>query len=503
MTTTSKKTLLLIYTVMCLLVVSTTYLGFLNSKPQGIHQWAQADRLALCLRYIEGKELTDPATYSTKTINGNVGVEFSGFQFVLAKIVQIGYPIDYLPLLYRGITFLCLFSSLFLLTFFILNSENLVFKVMTFIGIFSSPILVYYSFNFTPDILALSLILISFYFFQKNFSRYIYIILMLSGLSLLIKASSGIYFISFVSIFFLQHWRSWNLRLTMVIFISILIGLGVFYYDYNYVHLRNKEYYSYVFLSSSVPVSNWNEFRHVIEIASRFMNEYLNRSQQILLGVITLISLFRFKYFSIRNKYCQLGVLISLGLISLIILFGVQYMNHDYYFLATFMPIIILFALTSLKRIAPYVHPNMALVLVSLFAISSYSYGNKRYFNRMSETVWIDNSPESYDYKWLNNVEQKIESIVKDDELIFSVYTPEPNFTLVHLERRGATFNTEELQREESPFIYYLEKLKPGFVICKSDDITQFQSDQPNFLKSCTIAYKDSSFTLYRINHGY
>ena len=82
----------------------STYYPSANDLPRGIHQWAQADRLALCYRYVDGKSLTNPATLSIKTINGDVGVEFSVLQYLLAQVVKLGYPKQYLPFLYQFFT---------------------------------------------------------------------------------------------------------------------------------------------------------------------------------------------------------------------------------------------------------------------------------------------------------------------------------------------------------------------------------------------------------------
>ena len=100
-----KQFILISFIALFFVTFFLTYYPTANDGPRGIHQWGQADRLAVCLRYIDGKTLNDPATLSFKTPEGNVGVEFSGFQYVLAQIVRIGYPEKWLPFLYK-ITFM-------------------------------------------------------------------------------------------------------------------------------------------------------------------------------------------------------------------------------------------------------------------------------------------------------------------------------------------------------------------------------------------------------------
>jgi len=186
------------YVILFSFVFLFTYLPHLNDGPRGIHQWAQADRVAVCLRYADGKELLDAATYSMKTHDGNTGVEFSGFQYLIGQIIRMGVSENYVFFLLRFGTFLVFFSSLFALVFSLLRKENIWIKSLLLIFIISSPLLLYYGHNFLPDILALSLVLWCYLLLDHNFQKHIIWILLLSGLAMLVKTSSGIYFISFI-----------------------------------------------------------------------------------------------------------------------------------------------------------------------------------------------------------------------------------------------------------------------------------------------------------------
>jgi hypothetical protein len=473
-----------------------TYYPTANDGPRGIHQWAQADRLAVCMRYIDGKSLNDPATLSFKTSDGNVGVEFSGFQYVLAQIVRIGYPEKWLPFLYKITTFILFFTALFFLSFEVMKKEKLLFKSAIFIGLLSSPILIYYGYNFLPDILALSLILGAFYFYFKDLNHFILLILFLSGLSMFIKTSSGIYFISFFGVFFLKNIRKINLKLVLITSLFLIIISSIAYYDYFLVNQRNKELHSVVFLSSPRPVTSWNELVTIFDVASRFKSEYFNGSQQILLILLTLFSILNFKkIFSVNDKIFSL--LLILGLFSIVLLFGVQYMNHDYYFIGNFMPFILFLVLKSVAYFTEFIQPRTSLFLALFFATISFSQGNSRYFQRMSEIININGYPESYPYKWLVDAKEKLSPFLKKDDFIFVVYVPEPNHSLVYLRRNGATFNAEEMSRDNSPFNYYIEKDGNEYVLCKTNNIDRLRADQSDFIDKSTIKFQDDDLTLY------
>lgn len=491
-----KQCILISFIALFFVTFFLTYYPTANDGPRGIHQWGQADRLAVCLRYIDGKTLNDPATLSFKTPEGNVGVEFSGFQYVLAQIVRIGYPEKWLPFLYKITTFLTFFTALFFLSFEVLKKEKTLFKSAIFTGLLSSPILIYYGYNFLPDILALSLVLWAFYFYFKDINRFIFLILFLSGLSMFIKTSSGIYFISFFSVFFLKNIRKINLKLVLITSLFLIVISSIAYYDYFLVNQRNKELYSVVFLSSPRPVTSWNELVTIFDVASRFKNEYFNGSQQILLIVVALLSVIKFKkIFSVSDKIFSL--LMLFGLLSIVLLFGIQYMNHDYYFIGNFMPIILFLVLKSVAYFAEFIQPRTSLFLALFFATVSFSQGNSRYFQRISEIVNINGYPEVYPHKWLVDAKEKLTPFLKKDDLIFVVYVPEPNHSLVYLRRNGATFNAEEMSRENSPFNYYLETIGAKYVMCKTNNIDRLRADQSDFIDKSTIKFQDDDLTLY------
>lgn len=138
-----------------------------------------------------------------------------------------------------------------------------------------------------------------------------------------------------------------------------------------------------------------------------------------------------------------------------------------------------------------------SLFLALFFATVSFSQGNSRYFQRMSEIVNINGYPEFYPHKWLVDAKEKLTPFLKKDDLIFVVYVPEPNHSLVYLRRNGATFNAEEMSRENSPFNYYLENIGAKYVMCKTNNIDRLRADQSDFIDKSTIKFQDDDLTLY------
>lgn len=497
-----RKALLLSSVIFFLLVYFFTFFPHANALPRGIHQWAQSDRLAVASRYAEGAPLLEPATYCMKTIDGRVGVEFSGGQFLLAQVIQLGIPQDYLPFIYRFFTFSLLFISLLVLANLVLKDEGWMHVILAFVTLISTPVLLYYGYNFLPDAWALSLILLSLYFFHKGINKYIFIILILSGLAALTKTSAGIFFIALYSVFFLQNVSRPSIRSIAATLFFVAIAGCIAYYDYTYVHLVNTELWSGVFMSRIVPITSWSEFTEVLDTSLRFKNEYASKIQRWLVIVLAITSFFALRKSNLRNEKVQFFILSTLGLVSFVLLFGPQFMHHDYYVLATIMPIAIYCTLLAFRFTLRYVHPVTSLFILLLISIVSFSNANSKYFARMSEEVSINGYTEHYPVKWLENSHLILADFVPKDELVIVPYAPEHNHSLLYLHRRGFTFNTEEMGRKEgNPFDFYLATQKPRYIVLRTEHKEQFAQDQPDFISKCDILFSNSNFILYTYGH--
>ena len=476
----------------------STYYPSANDLPRGIHQWAQADRLALCYRYVDGKPLAYPATYSMKTPDGDLGAELSIFQYAIAQVIRLGFPRTYLPFLYKFFTFSFFYFALSLLCARLLQKESIAAILFATVVLFSSPVLLHYGYNYLPDMWALSLILFAIYFFHDGISKHIYTILLIAGLSLFIKASSGIYFIAFYSVFFLQNIRKPTTRFWLASTLFLAISAGVTYYDYHYVIELNKRLWATIFLSQTVPLTSLDEFWNVLDTAWRFKNDYFTTIQRWTFLLLLLGGLFGLRRRSFIRPLAQLYLLLVVGIFSIILLFGVQFMNHDYYILATISPALLYLLLRILAYYLPYVHPTASAIILGLLAIVSYSTANSRYFERMSEIVHVKGYPEQYLYKWLLHGEHKIEEYASKDQNIFVCYVPEHNHSLLYFDRKGATFNTEEMGRDESPLWYYLDRIKPSCIVVRSDKVEQLKQDQPQLVEMTEQVYGDEHLTIYQ-----
>ena len=91
-----------------------------------MHSWAQSDRYAIALNYLNEDNIFTPKTNALYTEEGKVGVEFSGIAYVSAKIAVLLKSENHLPFIFKCLQLflLVLLLSLFLTTIYNYNAVN-------------------------------------------------------------------------------------------------------------------------------------------------------------------------------------------------------------------------------------------------------------------------------------------------------------------------------------------------------------------------------------------
>ncbi len=352
----------------CLLIALFYFFNFQNYfflHPQGVHFIRQTDSLSFVSNYYNnGFHFFTPSLYNLASINGNGVCEFP-ILYYLASVLYIifGEKEFILKLIHLLIFFIGLFH-VYKLSYLVLKDYMYSYLVPFFI--LASTSLVYYSFNFLPDIAALGFALSGWYFgfkFKENkvtrpliFSIFFFLISSLLKVTYLINpfAFLGMSLIEFLLVK-KQDTNSRKIILKQFYYfgISFLVVMvwNVFVFFYN---IKNQSTY---FTTSILPIWDltiqersiyWND------ILSEWYKKYLAETSfhALLLGLI-FIGIF-FKKIPINLK---LALLFSaFGTISYFLLFFQQFRFHDYYYLL-FFPFII-FILLSFFQIWKQLFPN-------------------------------------------------------------------------------------------------------------------------------------------------
>lgn len=357
------------YIALCVIGLVSFLFQFktLNEFPQHIHSWAQCDRYALALGFINnGEDFFHPQTY---VMNNQFPDEFMVPR--ATTLTSVDFPIhDYLVSFVMRIAqsaepwcfrlYVLLYSMVglyFLYKLTALFTPCLTRSLFVVLFALSSPVFLYYQAGFLPTIPSLANAMIGLYYFvyflKTQQRKYFYLCLLFVTLAALARLPFAILLVAigcFEAVYVLK-----NKRLEGYKFLGFLVALVciIGYYLYN-GYLR--KHYGSLFLNYIIPATSVSDFTDFTKTAlKKWSFQYFNILSYLMFAVVALVG----SYNAIRNRKSlsalekQFLFLISIlfcGCVLYYILMCYQFMNHDYYFLDTFyLPVIGLFLFFMMK----------------------------------------------------------------------------------------------------------------------------------------------------------
>jgi len=307
----------------------------------GVHQSAQCDRASLAQNfYYGGMVLSQPEVNENRCIDGIVSCEFPIISYTAAGIYKaLGYNEAY----FRLLTYL-LFSigalALFLLFKRWLNtliSFALVFLLQ------ASPVMLFYSANFLPDMGALGLALLAWYLiflvyiphpYQPNTSHWLYkagIVLSLS-LAIAIKTTIMIQWLSLLALLLSQIvWPKTKVvvhkRSLLYVLIGSLILPGIWYFWSRHLAAAHNSQY---FLMSLPESNSWQAYLEAWAVYLANWPEQLLSYPLIQIAAALLLLTALLKPWSNPSLW-RLSIINSFGSIAFLCLMMEQFKYHDYY----------------------------------------------------------------------------------------------------------------------------------------------------------------------------
>ena len=252
---------------------------YLNKFPSHIHAWAQADRYALSLGFVEN----DLNFFKPQTFIYNKQFPHKYRVPSETTISAVEFPIhDFIPAIFMQ---LCknkspLFFQLYVLLYSIIGLiflSKLAYKVngdclkTTLVIVFAttSPVFVYYQGGFLPSIPSLSNAIIGIYYYykflnqdkDKDKDKHFWLSIIFMTIAVLSRTTFAIPLIAIFTVEILRIIRK-DTKLKPKILPIILSILLIFLFRiYNY-HLREK--YGSIFLSHLMPAENIMQFKELL-----------------------------------------------------------------------------------------------------------------------------------------------------------------------------------------------------------------------------------------------
>ncbi len=331
------------------------YFGFLDYatlRPRHPHIWRQTDCLTYALNYYqEDIPLLQPEMhFRAWDGTGKTVSEFTGLYWLVSKIWKIT---GYHEWIYRAFV-MCF---LFLACFSVLKLAETLLKESIWglcigLTLLTSPVLLFYGFNFLTDVPAFSLQLFALYSIVLYVKRWqtFWLLMAIVSFSLggMLKITSVIPWCAFMAVLHLQKWRGTPF-LNGKGFAALLLPLIPWLFWLGFARNYNSQFNDAIFLMSIKPVFGmaFLETKQVLlDIWSYWITEYWATAMRYFWIVAGLGIFFLFKFLPSWAK--QGMVFLFLGGLAFILLFLKNLVNHDYYtinFMAIFPALFIFLVL--------------------------------------------------------------------------------------------------------------------------------------------------------------
>ena len=491
--------------IICAFIFTKLYQGYEGDfRPQGIHFWAQADRFSIARNYYDnGLNLFEPQTNYLEFSDGKTGVEFPAVQYLTALIAKPFGARDNLFLIYRTLCFIFLsLGAFFLLKTVKMHGGNGFQQILIPVFFILSPVLLFYGFNLLPDVPAFSLILVSYYYFEKFriklSNNAIYYSLIWGCAAALLKLTSAIFPVAFITWFLVealfidkQITRNKIIKVLAGFFLSFSLCIGINYY---FTVRANAVYQSSVFLSMSRHINQWTDFSDIWENVVCWHREYFRETQYWVILVAFIVS--------VNSKFRQKGVLLFngillLGFICFVLLMGKQLINHDYYAICTIIPVIIMLSLDGLMLLSQGCFGGIILFyIVYNLAPLSLNQSYKRQaevYNLPCREIWDYRGYMVEGANWLENKH------IPKTEKIFVLYDYPLNTPLVYLDRKGMVIDHYKM-KDRTLVDRWFNLHQPNYLIIPLPWKPCLYEDQPDMAKRLELLYEGKQVLVYKYN---
>jgi len=316
--------------------------------------------------------------------------------------------------------------------------------------LFTSPTLVYYSFNFLPNIPALSSVLIAWaLFFQySKRSHFLWLVLsfMFFTIGALLKTSAALSLIALFGVFVMDRLAIIKLNQNkknpigpLYIFIGCSASFATIMSWYLYARSYNSAHNAdlFMYMWGALWELNGDEISTTIRgVKDHFLWSYFRPITYWVLGAFGLIVLNYYR--KIPRSVLLLLVLSSLGALIFFILFFKAFNEHDYYTIDLFILVPILslaFFGFAIKKWPNSLNSWGVRIVLIILIVHNADFAQRRMEWRYSG--WMDQSHSRYTYKF-EDVEKILrKNEIKRDDLVISMPDPSLNNSLYAMDQKG------------------------------------------------------------------
>lgn len=425
-----------------------------RSFPAFTHAWAQADRYALAIGFVEnGHDLFHPQTmiynkqfpHKWRVDDGSTvtAVDLPLHEYIISLLMSLFGTTA--PWVFRCFTLLV---SLVGVWFLFLTARRLtddLFKsLLVAIVALTSPLYAFYFANYLPSAPALALSMAGLWayivYHRSGRTGYWHLTVGLVALATLLRTSQTVLLVALCAYEALRILRRettlWN-KLPSLVVAAVAIGSYMLWNS----HLRDT--YGSIFLNYLLPPRKWEDVSSVFdEMHWHWRFEYFSRLQHWLVAAACVAAVV---LLTVQKKWrsgtLSLGWLAAiwwLGELCFFVAMLRQYKNHDYYFLDSFfLPVLFTFilALRGLPNVKGHLPMGVATVALAVLGGVMYHEALHKVADRCWEgdRAYICSQHFAGSDQWLDQLG------VSRDARILAFLTYPQNSPFIQMQRKGYT----------------------------------------------------------------
>lgn len=480
-----------------------------HALPSGVHQSAQCDRASLAQNYYyNGLNFFYPEVNENRCIDGIVSCELPLTAFLSASLYKVfGYD----EFWFRLLSF-CFFSAGMLALFLWFKTRvNTIVAFLLIALLQSSPILMFYSAGFLPDIAALGLALIAWYLFARLFLPHPFLPNYTSASAKLIfvlclsfavasKTTVAIQLVSMMSLLMLSFFRTLKIHINdrknaiRLLFLSCIIPVAWYFWSRHLSQTHNSQYFM-----MRIPIpEHWTDYKTAWLIyLANWPQQTFSEPLIYILAALLLLPVFLKKYIS--NEIWFISIINLLGSLAFLFLMIDQFKYHDYYVICL-MPAFVINWLALSEAISKlpsrfwYLKIILLIGLIQMVIIQ-YNGGSVNLKERYTPGNYWEQShinAESYD-----SLRLKIKQLntINRNSCVVAGIDPSPNNILYMLHLRGHRVSPEHDSTRLNHIIYGAH---PDYFI--SND-SLLESRIRNMVDSMPLLTSYDRIKVYRLYH--
>lgn len=479
-----------------------------SALPSGVHQSAQCDRASLAQNYYyNGLNFFYPEVNENRCIDGIVSCELPLTAYLSAILYKVfGYD----EFWFRLLSFSFFSIGMLALFLWLKTRVNSISAFILVLLLQSSPILMFYSAGFLPDIAALGLALLAWYLFARMFLPHPYLpkyqhqlvsILFVLSLSFAIasKTTVAIQLLTMLGLVVLSYIKALNINILqrrkalILLSLACLMPLAWYFWSRHLSQTHNSQYFM-----MRVPLpERWDDYKTAWLIyLANWPQQTFSEPLIYIFAALLLLPLFLKKYIS--NELWYIAIINLIGSLAFLFLMIDQFKYHDYYIICL-MPAFVInwLALTeAIQEIGPkywYIKVVLFIALIQVFLIQ-YNGGKVNLQERYTPgNYWEQSHIQAADYEALRLKLQQHPNINRHSCVVAGI-DPSPNNMLYMLHLRGHRISPEHDSTRLQHVVYGAH---PDYFI--SND-SLLETKIRAMVDSLTMVTQHANIRVYRIH---